>query len=53
MPEITDEIEYVDIEGVVQLFNQVNLKDICRPIGKVDLLIGLSHAALYPMVVAK
>ena len=48
MEEITDTVEYVEVKGVSHLFPEVRYQDIKRPIGMVDMLIGLNYAYLHP-----
>ena len=48
MEEITDTVEYIEVKGVSHLFPEVRYQDIKRPIGIVDMLIGLNYAYLHP-----
>ena len=44
---ITSSIHPVDIKGVIHLL-KVPWKDVARPSGPVDLLVGLNEAGLHP-----
>ena len=46
--EITKAIKFMDVSGVVQLFNPLTEWDLQRPVGEVDLLIGIQYAGLHP-----
>ena len=48
MEEITGDIESVNIDGVTHLFPSIPAVDLERPVGQVDLLVGLNQAALHP-----
>ena len=46
--DITADLPPVNLAQVAPLFNEVKLKDIQRPTGKVDLLLGIHEARLFP-----
>ena len=46
--EISREIKPVDTKCVTPLFTNVHERDIGRPTGSVDVLIGIENAALHP-----
>ena len=46
--KITSEIQSVDIDGIIPLFNNISKEDILRPSGTVDVLIGYEYASYYP-----
>ena len=46
--EITEAIRFMDVSGVVQLFNPLTEWDLQRPVGEVDLLIGIQYAGIHP-----
>ena len=51
--EITSSVGKVDISKIINLFPNVDVKDIRRPAGKIDLLIGLDHCNLLPDKIAE
>ena len=51
--EITSNIEKVDISEVSQLFEHIQMKDIERPAGKIDLLLGLDCCQSFPDKIAQ
>ena len=54
METITAMQEKVDVSGAVQLFPILaDLKQVDRPKGPVDLLIGIHHAELHPTLAGK
>ena len=46
--KITKAVEFMDISGVVQLFNSLTEWDLQRPVGEVDLLLGIQYAGFHP-----
>ena len=46
--KITSEIQSVDIDGIIPLFNNISKEDILRPSGTVDVLIGYEYASYHP-----
>ena len=46
--KITSEIQSVDIDGIMPLFNNISKEDILRPSGTVDVLIGYEYASYHP-----
>ena len=46
--KITSEIQSVDIDGIIPLFNNISKEDILRPPGTVDVLIGYEYASYHP-----
>ena len=46
--KITSEIQSVDIDGIIALFNNISKEDILRPPGTVDVLIGYEYASYHP-----
>jgi hypothetical protein len=45
---ISSEVKNIDISGTVKLFNDINIKDIQRPHGEIDILIGFEYAGYHP-----
>ena len=45
---ITNDIQGIDSTFIASMFNNVLQKDINRPEGKVDVLIGYQYAAYHP-----
>ena len=43
----------MEIKGVNRLFNLETSVDIERPVGEVDILVGIHEAELYPITVAR
>ena len=52
MEEITAPLSYVDVTSLLPLFTgtDLNIFEIRRPVGSVDMLIGIHHAGLFPVV---
>ncbi|XP_071136608.1 uncharacterized protein [Mytilus edulis] len=48
MDQITADVTRVDIRGIAKLFKSVTEKDVIRPEGKVDILIGSDCCVLLP-----
>lgn len=46
--KITTDIESVNIDNVVHLFKDIELDEIKRPTGTVDVLIGYAYAGYHP-----
>ena len=53
MDEITAHANEVDISDVVNLFENIRLEDEDRPVGHIDLLLGLDCCELLPNKVAQ
>ena len=51
--KITSDIQNVNIDQVLHLFNDVKRDEILRPAGPVDILIGYEYAGLHPEVEQK
>ena len=41
----------MEIKGVNRLFNLETSVDVERPVGEVDILVGIHEAELYPITV--
>ena len=50
IPDITGDIERVDIKPVLSLYDDLTEDLVRRPIGKVDFLLGNNYAGLHPTV---
>ena len=48
---ITASLGYVDVSELVNLFTGLSSNDVYRPIGPVDVLIGIYEASLFPTVI--
>ena len=48
IPDITADLTPVSIAPIIIFFSGIRLKDIQRPTGKVDLLLGVHEARLFP-----
>ena len=46
---ITNAISHVEVDELVHLFNNINKRDVQRPEGEVDILVGLEYAAWHPV----
>ena len=46
--KITDDVQNIDVSYIAKLFTNVSAKDICRPTGEIDVLIGYQYAAHHP-----
>ena len=46
--KITSEIQSVDIDGIIPLFNNISKEDILRPSGTVNVLISYEYASYHP-----
>ena len=46
--EITSDIQSVNVNGIVQLFENISEEGISRPSGTIDVLIGYEYAAHHP-----
>ena len=44
----TNEVESIDSSFITQLFKNVSAKDINRPTGEIDVLIGYQYATYHP-----
>ena len=51
--EITSNISKVDVKDVISLFNNIRYQDIERPVGRVDILLGLDCCTLLPNKVSQ
>ena len=49
MEEVTTDISNIDISKVARLFKGVDEKDVNRPTGQVDILIGTDCCILMPI----
>ena len=49
MDEITGEVESININGVVHLFDNLHGKDVRRVRGDIELLVGMSNSELHPV----
>ena len=48
---ITSPTDYVDVQPALKVFPDVNcLVTILRPVGEVDLLLGIHHSDLHPVL---
>ena len=52
MDEITSSANEVDVSEIVDLFQNIRLEDIERPVGQIDVLLGLDCCQLLPNNVA-
>ena len=48
IPDITANLTPVNLAPIIIFFSGIRLKDIQRPTGKVDLLLGVHEARLFP-----
>jgi hypothetical protein len=46
--EVTADLNFLDVNGMVSLFPGIKKEDIRRPMGNVDLLIGTDYCVLLP-----
>ena len=46
---ISTELESIDLKGVSQLFKGISLKELQRPTGEIDILIGFEYAGFHPL----
>ena len=46
--KISSEVRDIDISSTLKLFKNVNLKDLQRPVGEIDILIGFEYAGFHP-----
>ena len=46
--KISSEVRDIDISSASKLFSNVNLKDLQRPTGEIDILIGFEYAGYHP-----
>ena len=46
--KISSEVKEIDISGTVKLFNNINISDLQRPNGEIDILIGFEYAGYHP-----
>ena len=46
--DTTAELPKVDLGPIITFFNGIKLKDIKRPTGHLDLLLGIHEARLFP-----
>ena len=51
MEQVTVPLEPVDVSPVMKLFPELDLKDVARPVGDIDLLIGTGETELHPIIV--
>ena len=51
MDRITAPHYFQDVTKVGELFPAINVADVARPVGEVDLLLGIKHAELHPVPV--
>ena len=51
--EVTSNLGKVDVSRVVELFRDIQINDIERPTGEVDLLLGLDCCTLLPNKIAQ
>ena len=49
MEQITAPLDPVDLSTVVSLFDGLSLEEVERPVGHIDLLIGIQDAGLFPI----
>ena len=49
METITEDLDTVDISPAARLFKGVNKSDLIRPVGPVDLLIGIHIVQIHPL----
>ena len=45
--KITSDIQSVNVNGIIQLFNNISIDDISRPSGTIDVLIGYEYAVYH------
>ena len=50
METITEDLEAVNHLPAAKLFRGINKSDLIRPVGQVDLLIGIHIAEIHPLV---
>ena len=48
--EISSHLQPLDLTNVTQLFTNLAESEVCRPIGEIDVLIGLDYAAFQPQI---
>ena len=53
MDEITSHANEIDVSDVVNLFENIRLEDVDRPVGHIDVLLGLDSCELLPNKVAQ
>ena len=46
--KITSDIQSVNVNGIIQVFNNISIDDISRPSGTIDVLIGYEYTACHP-----
>ena len=46
--KITSDIQNVSIDGLEHIFKGVSIREVTRPTGPVDLLIGYEYAGFHP-----
>ena len=51
--EITSDASEIDMESIVSVFSGVKEDDLRRPVGEVDLLIGVDYCSLLPSIVQR
>ena len=49
MEQITAPLDPVDLSTVVSLFDGLSLEEVERPVGHIDLLIGIQDAGFFPI----
>ena len=47
--KISTGMQQINVKGVIKLFKDVHEKDVNRPIGEIDALIGLEYAGFHPV----
>lgn len=47
--KISTELESIDLSGVTQLFKGISMKELQRPHGEIDILIGFEYAGFHPL----
>ena len=46
---ISSPMRKIDLDGVMHLFHNIDKKEVQRPIGEIDVLIGDEYAGYYPV----
>ena len=47
--QISTSIERVIVDSVVKLFPNISCEDVARPVGEIDVLVGLEYAGFHPV----
>ena len=51
--EITSNASEIDMKSIVSVFSGVTEEDLSRPVGEMDLLIGVDYCSLLPSIVQR